>query len=111
MRPCLLQDGNHCNTLKDLKDKLFYLGEELRFRGQKTFGAMRRELRAQKKRLEKLRSDPTRNFVSEEEQKVVDRIIMLNYQEEIMWKQRSRITLLLEGDKNTSFFHQASRRH
>ena len=38
------KDGNHCNSVKDLKDKLFHLGEELRSWGEKTFGAVRREL-------------------------------------------------------------------
>lgn len=46
---------------------------------------MRRELQTQKKRFEKLRYDPTRNSVSEEEHKIVKHIILLNYQEEIMW--------------------------
>lgn len=82
------KDGHHCNSVKNMKDKLCHLGEELKSWGEKTFGAVRREPREQKKKLEKLRSNPTRIDVSEEEQKIVERIIMLNYQEEIMWKQR-----------------------
>lgn len=37
--------------------------------------------------------------------------MLLGVQEEIMWRQRSRITRLREGDSNTKFFNQkASRR-
>ncbi|RLM79555.1 hypothetical protein C2845_PM12G10610 [Panicum miliaceum] len=113
--PSLIQqvwkEGQHCNYVKDMKDKLCHLGEEFRSWGQSTFGAVRKGLREQKKRLEQLRCDPTRNNVSEEEKKLVERISLLNYQEEIIWRQRSRITWLREGDSNTRFFHQkASRR-
>ena len=48
------KDGRHCNSVKDIKDKLCHLGEELKSWGQTTFGAVRRELRAQKKKLEQL---------------------------------------------------------
>jgi len=48
------KDGRHCNSVKDIKDKLCHLGEELKSWGQTTFGAVRRELWAQKKKLEQL---------------------------------------------------------
>ena len=79
-----------------MKDKLLNLGGVLKAWGEKNFGAVRREMRELKKKLEKMRSEPARIDVSDEEQKIVDRLVLLNYQEEIMWKQRSCINWLQE---------------
>ena len=64
-----------------------------------------------KKELERLRGSPNRSGPSQVEVKINDGLIELYLREELMWRQRSRVQWLWEGDHNTHFFHlQASMR-
>jgi hypothetical protein len=97
--------------MQELERKLKTLSGSLDAWGKETFGHVRKETRELKSRLETLRGQPHRLGPSHEELKLVERLLELNHREETMWRQRSWIQWLAEGDRNTRFFHlRASKR-
>ena len=70
-----------------------------------SFGSVRTEIRQLKKELERLRSDISRVGPSHAEIKINNRLIELYLRGELMWRQRSRVAWLAEGDRNTHYFH------
>ena len=74
-------------TLDGLQNKLEALSVSLSGWERQSFGNVNRELKGLRAWLDQLRSDPARTSPSHKELKVVDRIVELNYREEIMWRQ------------------------
>ena len=82
------QSLGKAESIQDTSDKLRDLAKALADWGRNNFGQVRSELRTLKRRLEELRSEPNRQGPSYEELKVQNRIVEINYREEVMWRQR-----------------------
>ncbi|XP_073358082.1 uncharacterized protein [Aegilops tauschii subsp. strangulata] len=97
------EDGP-AGSVSKLANKLHSVSSAMTRWGRHTFGSVRMELRSLRRQLALLREESTRMGPSQEEKAIEDRMIELAYREEIMARQRSRITWLSEGDRNTEFF-------
>lgn len=84
--------------------KLNNVAGGVKSRSSSTFGSVRIEPTDVKKKLYVLRVVPDMVGPTYEELKVEGRIIDLNYREELMWWQCSRIHWVVKGETNTTFF-------
>jgi hypothetical protein len=72
---------------------------------KRKFGNIVRELQKARKKLETLLAN---NASQHEIRQATDHMNEMLYREELLWLQRSRITWMKEGDRNTRFFHQTA---
>jgi hypothetical protein len=104
-------EGGPGATLEDLQHKISNLSSELVRWGRNSVGSVQAEIRSLQHELDQLWCTPDRLEPGQREQEVVSKLRLLLEQEEVMWRQRSRVQWLAAGDKNTHFFHlRASQR-
>ncbi|CAI9111977.1 OLC1v1012333C1 [Oldenlandia corymbosa var. corymbosa] len=71
--------------------------------GKLKFGNLRKKINDFNQRLVEIQGNPA--YTWDEEAKLKKELELLLEQEEVYWKQRSRISWLQGGDRNTSYFH------
>jgi hypothetical protein len=92
-------------NLADIKNKLHCTMRALKTWSREKFGRVDREIKKLTNRLEWLYKHNPFSHMTEIKH-VSARMDELLLREEIMWRQRSRITWLKEGDQNTKYFHR-----
>lgn len=96
------------NDLGSTAEALKIVTKELKSWSRSTFDQVTKQLESLREELDKLeRDDPVGNRAAILAMKhELDEVL---FREEMMWLQRSRLSWLKEGDRNTEFFHQKAR--
>ncbi|XP_024171787.1 uncharacterized protein LOC112177760 [Rosa chinensis] len=94
------------NPMFQVTKKIAYTRMELDKWQKRTFKMRQQQMMGIRTRLEELMDCTITVAVQEEKKDLMDRLHAFLSQEEAFWRQRSKITWLKEGDRNTGFFHR-----
>ncbi|XP_056688805.1 uncharacterized protein [Spinacia oleracea] len=92
--------------LGGVSSKIGMCAEYLKPWSDEKFGAVLRELKVKRRKLKKLNKGGISSSQLERRRALVNDIAGLVQHKEVYWKKRSRVLWLIEGDRNTNFFHQ-----
>ncbi|XVE62132.1 hypothetical protein DITRI_Ditri06bG0094400 [Diplodiscus trichospermus] len=99
------------HTYSIVLEKINHTSTELRKLSRKTFGKIKESIHGLKRELEEFMSKDPEDIILDRIQSIKEELNALLEKEEVFWQQRSRISWLMEGDRNTKIFHaQASQR-
>ncbi|XP_042950313.1 uncharacterized protein LOC122282426 [Carya illinoinensis] len=94
--------------MEDLLNLIQGCGQQLKIWNRHSFGLVKKKLNEARAELEKAQfshsHDPNPKGLSQ----AINKVQLWLEREEVMWRQRSRIQWLKEGDQNTRFFHSSA---